>query len=47
MSKFQTCPNCGAHLDSGERCDCEREDRDHDLPACGEEIDRPEDDEDD
>lgn len=20
---FNTCPNCGAHLDPGERCDCE------------------------
>jgi hypothetical protein len=20
---YKTCPNCGAHLDCGERCDCE------------------------
>lgn len=20
--KFKTCPNCGAHLDHGEQCDC-------------------------
>lgn len=20
---FKVCPNCGAHLDPGERCDCE------------------------
>ena len=24
---YKTCPNCGAHLDSGERCDCEAEGR--------------------
>lgn len=24
MSKmYRTCPRCGAHLDHGERCDCE------------------------
>ncbi len=24
MSKpYRTCPKCGAHLDTGERCDCE------------------------
>lgn len=22
MSYFKTCPNCGANLDPGERCDC-------------------------
>lgn len=22
MSKYRTCPHCGAHLDYGERCDC-------------------------
>jgi len=22
---FRTCPECGAHLDPDERCDCERE----------------------
>lgn len=22
MSYYRTCPHCGAHLDSGERCDC-------------------------
>lgn len=25
---YRTCPNCGANLDVGERCDCERETRD-------------------
>ena len=31
-----TCPNCGANLDNGERCDCENEDRneaDHRIKA--------------
>lgn len=23
MSYYKTCPLCGAHLDSGERCDCQ------------------------
>ncbi len=23
MPYYWTCPNCGAHLDPGERCDCE------------------------
>ena len=22
MSIYKTCPDCGANLDSGERCDC-------------------------
>lgn len=22
MAYYRTCPNCGAHLDSGEYCDC-------------------------
>ena len=22
MSYYRTCPHCGAHLDSGEQCDC-------------------------
>lgn len=22
MSYYKTCPHCGAHLDSGEQCDC-------------------------
>lgn len=25
MSKYVTCPHCGAHLDFGERCDCYKE----------------------
>lgn len=25
MAYYQTCPECGAHLDPGESCDCERE----------------------
>ena len=23
MSYYRTCPDCGAHLDAGERCDCQ------------------------
>lgn len=22
MSYYRICPNCGAHLDTGEQCDC-------------------------
>lgn len=25
MAFYKTCPDCGAHLDSGERCDCQDE----------------------
>lgn len=31
MSKYITCPECGAHLDSGEQCDCEKGRRSNDL----------------
>lgn len=31
---YKTCPNCGAHLDPGERCDCQPE-RLHPLPRDG------------
>lgn len=24
---FKTCSNCGAHLDHGERCDCEKKEK--------------------
>lgn len=24
MAQFRTCPDCGAHLDAGERCDCNK-----------------------
>ena len=33
MPYFWTCPDCGAHLDPGERCDCKnetKEEKDHD-----------------
>lgn len=23
MTYYRTCPHCGAHLDPGERCDCQ------------------------
>lgn len=29
MSYYHTCPICGANLDPGERCDCEREEDEH------------------
>ena len=32
MSKFGTCPDCGASLDPGERCDC-REEQKEKCPA--------------
>lgn len=25
MAQYNTCPHCGAHLDFGERCDCQQE----------------------
>lgn len=27
MSKFDVCPICGAALDHGETCDCEKEEK--------------------
>lgn len=27
MSYYNTCPNCGATLDPGERCDCTNEEK--------------------
>lgn len=24
MSKYKTCPECGAHLDAGEICECKK-----------------------
>lgn len=26
MAMYRTCPECGAHLDPGEQCDCQEED---------------------
>ena len=28
MSQYITCPDCGAHLDHGEKCDCKQEEND-------------------
>lgn len=28
MAMYVTCPNCGAHLDPGEQCDCQEEEPD-------------------
>lgn len=34
MPKYSNCPICGAHLDSGERCDCQHvEIVPQDIPA--------------
>ena len=27
MPYYKTCPDCGAHLDPGERCDCREEEK--------------------
>lgn len=27
MSYYRVCPNCGSHLDPGERCDCKTSER--------------------
>lgn len=27
MYQFDTCPDCGAHLDPGEKCDCKEEEK--------------------
>jgi|GEM_PF-678874 hypothetical protein len=31
MNYYKTCPDCGANLDSGVRCDCTRQE----CPNCG------------
>lgn len=28
MTYYYTCPDCGAHLDPGEHCDCQKEGHD-------------------
>lgn len=30
MAFFRTCPRCGANLDPGERCDCEKAEKERD-----------------
>ena len=32
MTYYYTCPNCGANLDPGERCDCEKEQDENERP---------------
>jgi len=27
MAYYNTCPRCGSNLDPGEKCDCEKEDK--------------------
>lgn len=29
MAYYRTCPDCGAHLDPGEKCDCKDEKEEH------------------
>lgn len=29
---YKECPNCGAHLDHGEHCDCEKEEKKKSAP---------------
>ena len=36
---MRTCPDCGANLDSGERCDCEMEGREKQNGAGTQEYD--------
>lgn len=31
MPYYWTCPNCGAHLDPGEKCDCNNNDKEDDI----------------
>jgi hypothetical protein len=31
MPYYWTCPNCGANLDPGEKCDCENETKEDDI----------------
>lgn len=35
MPIYRTCPHCGAHLDPGERCDCQQEKREDAPDAAG------------
>ena len=30
--QYRICPLCGAHLDPGERCDCQEKEKDDDAP---------------
>jgi hypothetical protein len=27
MGQYRECPHCGAHLDAGERCDCQKKEK--------------------
>ena len=35
MAYFKTCPNCGAHLDPGEACDCREDSKKRPLRCIG------------
>lgn len=41
MSIYKTCPDCGAHLDPGERCDCQRKPVGAECWFCGAEVPGP------
>lgn len=30
MAQYITCPDCGTHLDHGEKCDCKKEEKQDD-----------------
>lgn len=35
MGMYWTCPDCGAHLDHGEQCDCRKEKNKKNSQVCG------------
>ena len=39
--KYKVCPNCGAHLDPAEHCDCETKHADKQPKSAGEYADKP------
>lgn len=40
MSYYHTCPYCGAHLDPGERCDCQEKKSQQKAPVSVTSTDR-------
>nr|DAK92466.1 MAG TPA: RRN7 Zinc-finger of RNA-polymerase I-specific TFIIB, Rrn7 [Caudoviricetes sp.] len=39
MPYYKTCPDCGAHLDPGERCDCKDDTKEDHINAGNENQD--------
>ena len=39
--RYKVCPNCGAHLDPAEHCDCEKQHTDPRPKNAGEYADKP------